>query len=124
MFKQLVKTVLKEYDRDDPTDNPWLAAKQFKQNQFKKEKLYSKPIQPVKPEDLVYIKVVNVQQFGSFKANEMYLTNKKEFPYTYYQEKAYKFPLSKAEAFVEKHPKEIIDNMGEKYERHFEIEKI
>lgn len=124
MFKQLVETVLKEYDRDDPHDNPWGFAKEFKQNQFEKEKLYSKPIQPVKPEDLVYIKVVNVQQFGSFRANEMYLTNKKEFPYTYYREKAYKFPVSKAEAFVEKHPKEIIDNMGEKYERHFEIEKI
>lgn len=124
MFRQLIETVFLEYDRNDPSDNPWLAAKQYKQAQFEKEKLYSKPIQPLKPKDLVYIKVVNIQQFGSFKSNELYLTNKKDFPYTYYREKAYKFPIDKAEEFIKNHPKEIINNLGEKYERHFELEKI
>lgn len=123
MFRNLVETVLKEYDRDDPHDNPWGFAKEFKQNQFEKEKLYSKPIQPVKPEDLVYIKSISTQQFGFYNTAEMYLTNNKEKPYTYDKEKAYKFPLSKAEEFIEKHPKEIITSYGMKYQRHFELEK-
>ena len=122
-FKELIETILKEYDRDDPSDNPWLAARQYKQDQLEREKLYSKPIQPVKPEELVYIKSINTEQFGSYRTNEMYLTNKKDFPYCYTKEKAFKFPASKAEQFVVNHPKQIVNKMGNFYEVHFEIEK-
>lgn len=126
-------TLLEGYDRDDPTDNFWQAARDYKAQQFQdrieKEKIYSKPIEPLKKEDLVFIKAITKPLYGAQRANEMYLTNQEKFPYTYNPEKAWKFPMSKAQKFVDDHPKVIKDDpvlKGDqyKYELHFEIEQI
>lgn len=122
-FKELFETVLAEYDRDDPSDNFWQAAKDYKNDQMKKNTIYSKPIKPLTLEDKVYIKAINTEQFGSYRTNEMYLTNRKDFPYCYSKEKAFKFPLSQAEEFVNNHPKQTVDKTGNPYEVHFELEK-
>ena len=129
MFKDLlVSTLLTETDWDDPTERYWDRSP-VEVPKIEKEKIYSKPIQPLDKEELVFIKCVTKQLFGSQATNEMYLTNRKPFPYTYDQEKAWKFPLSKAEKFVDSHPKEVkqmpmLKGDQYKYEVHFEIEQI
>ena len=121
-FKDFAFSVLlTEYDRDDPTDNFWQAAKDYKR--MEKEKLYSKPINPLKNDDKVFIKVIIVDLKTSNVRSIMYLTGKEDFPYTYDRKKAKVFNVSEAEEFVKRHPKETIDDFGRKYEKHFEIEK-
>ena len=117
--------LLMETDWNDPTERYWDRSPVEIEN----EKIYSKPIQPVGKEELVFIKAITKPLWGSQKPNEMYLTNKEKFPYTYDQEKAWKFPLSKAEQFVDSHPKTVKQDpilKGDqfKYEVHFEIEQI
>lgn len=122
MFRNLVETVLKEYDRDDPHDNPWEAAKKYKQDQFEKERLYSKNINPVKPEEFVYIKAIFVNQ-NNFKTGVFYIANQQK-PYVREKERATKYSVIDGEKFIEKHPKEIVqDKNGNSFERHFELEK-
>lgn len=122
MFKNLVETVLKEYDRDDPHDNPWGFAKQFKQDQFEKEKLYSKPIQPVKSQEFVYIKAIFTSQ-DSFKNSVFYIANQPK-PYVRDKEQATKYSVIDGENFIKKYPKQIVqDKNGNSFERHFELEK-
>ena len=122
-FKSLIEAFLTEYDRDDPTDNFYQAAKDYKNQEFEKNKLYSKPIKPLALEDKVYIKAISTEQFGSYRTNEMYLTNKKDFPYCYSKEKAFKFPISRAEEFINNHSKQVVTKLGNPYEIHFELEK-
>ena len=122
MFKNLVETDLKEYDRDDPHDNPWGFAKQFKQDQFEKEKLYSKPIQPVKPQEFVYIKAIFTSQ-DNFKNSIFYIANQSK-PYVRDKEQATKYSVIDGENFIKKYPKQIVqDKNGNSFERHFELEK-
>ena len=56
-FRNLIETILIEYDRDDPTDNFWTAAKDTKR-ELKKNTLYTKTINPVKDTDPVYVKLI------------------------------------------------------------------
>ena len=129
MFRDyIVSTLLLETDWDDPTERYWDRSP-VEVPKIEKEKIYSKPIQPLSKEELVFIKAITKPLWGSQKPNEMYLTNKEKFPYTYDQEKAWKFPLSKAEQFVDSHPKivkqdPILKGNQFKYELHFEIEQI
>ena len=125
-FGNLVfSTLLTETDWSDPTERYFDRSPVS----VEPEKIYSKPIEPLKKEELVWIKCITKQLFGSQLTNEMYLTNDKKFPYTWNKEKAYKYPLSKAEKFVDDHPKEIkqmplMKGDQYKYETHFEIEQI
>ena len=126
-FGNLVTSVLlrETIDYDDPTERYWDRSPVT----IEPEKIYSKPIDPVQKEELVWIKCITKQLFGSQLTNEMYLTNKEKFPYTYDQEKAWKYPLSKAEKFVDSHPKEVkqmpmMQGDQYKYEIHYEIEQI
>ena len=129
-FRDLVLSSLKETtDWDDPTERYWDRSRPVEVPKIEKEKIYSKPIQPLAKEELVFIKRINKQLFGLQQTNEMYLTNKKDFPYTDNKEKAWKFPLSKAEKFVDDHPKiiqqdPVLKSDQFKYEVHFEIEQI
>lgn len=125
-FGNLVfSTLLSETDWSDPTERYFDRSPV----NIEPEKIYSKPIEPLKKEELVFIKCITKQLFGSQLTNEMYLTNDKKFPYTWNKEKAYKYPLSKAEKFVDDHPKEtkqmpLMKDDKYKYETHFEIEQI
>lgn len=124
MFKNLVETVLKEYDRDDPHDNPWGFAKKYKQDQFEKNRLYSKQINPVKSNELVYIKAIFVNM-NNFKTSIYYISNTEPKPYVREKEKATKYSVADGENFIKKYPKQIItDKNGNSFERHFELEKI
>jgi hypothetical protein len=123
-FKELVETILKEYDRDDPHDNPWAFAKQFKQDQYEKNKLYSKLINPVKSNDLVYIKAIFINQ-NTFNSNIFYISNTQPKPYVREKENATKFSVADGENFIKKYPKQLVqDKKGNTFERHFELEKI
>ena len=127
-FRDLVISSLKETDWDDPTERYWDRSP-VEVPKLEKEKIYSKPIQPLAKEELVFIKIISKQLFGLQQTNEMYLTNDEKFPYTWDQEKAKKFPLSKAEKFVDSHPKTIRQDpvlKGDefKHEVHYEIEQI
>lgn len=124
-FNDLVfSIILKEYDRDDPSDNFWQAAKDYKRNEIKKNTLYSKPIVPLKNEDKVYIKAILIDKNSSNIISILYLTNNNTFPYTYDKKKANKFAISVAENFIKNHKKQEINNYGKIYERHFELEKV
>lgn len=123
MFKELIETVLKEYDREDPHDNPWGFAKKYKQDQFEKERLYSKNINPVKPEEFVYIKAI-FRNTDSFKTSVFYISNTQPKPYVREKENATKFSAIDGENFIKKFPKQIVqDKNNNSFERHFELEK-
>jgi len=121
-FRNLIETILIEYDRDDPTDNFWAAAKDTKR-ELKKNTLYTKTINPVKDTDPVYVKLI-VRDENSNLVNELWLTKNNPLHKTYDKNKATTFPSIKAEEWVKRHPKEIkTDPSGKKYELHYEIEK-
>ena len=123
-FKKLIENILVEYDRDDLSDNFWQAAKDYKQTQFEKEKLYSKAINPVKSNELVYIKAIFVNM-SNFKTSIYYISNIEPKPYVREKEKATKYSVTDGENFIKKYPKQIIsDKNGNSFERHFELEKI
>lgn len=132
-FKTLLENLLIEYDRDDPSDNPWLAADNFKREQAEKRELATKLQNikntiPITKRDLVYLKVITEHIPERLPTNIMYLTGNKKFPYTYDKEKAKKFDRTLAEYFLKKHPDPIItseDVIPEfRYKKHFEIEEI
>lgn len=132
-FKTLLENLLIEYDRDDPSDNPWLAANNFKREQINKKEL-AKKLQnikntiPITKRDLVYLKAITEHIPGKLPTNIMYLTGNKKFPYTYDKEKAKKFDRILAEYFLKKHSDPIIISKDEipgfYYKKHFEIEEI
>ena len=124
-FKKLIENILVEYDRDDLSDNFWQAAKNYKQTQFEKEKLYSKTINPVNAKDLVYIKAVFTNKTTN-NISVFYISNNQpKSPYVKEKSQATQFSVTEGENFINKHPKQIVkDKNNNEFERHFELEKI
>lgn len=131
-FKNFVFNVmLQETDWDDPTERYWDRSphndepKEKPQEIIKKDTLYTKPIKPLELEDKVYIKAILTNPLTYDKVNIMYLTGKKEQPYTYDKVKAERYPVQVGEEFVKNHNKTVITTPeGQRLERHFELEKV
>ena len=119
-FKELFKTVLKETDWDDPSERYWDRSPV----NVEPETLYSKPINPVKKEDLCYLKGIFVNTI-THNVNVYYIsTTNGKSPYVKEKENATKFKVEDAEKFIEQHPKRLVKNKNSEFELHFEIEKI
>lgn len=123
-FKNLILDVmLQETDWDDPTERYWDRSPVSTDTTIKKDTLYTKPINPLKNQDEVYIKCVTFNVSSPSMNAVMYLTGNEDFKYTFDVRKAKKFPLEAAQVFIDKHQKEQFEDMGKTYERHFELEK-
>lgn len=119
-FKELFETVLKETDWDDSTERYWDRSPV----NIEPETLYSKPINPVKKEDLCYLKAIFVNTTTS-NVNVYYISNTNgKSPYVKEIEKATKFKVKDGEKFIEQHPKKLVKNKTSEFELHFELEKI
>ena len=124
-FKKLIENILVEYDRDDPSDNFWQTATDYKQTQFEKEKLYSKTINPVNTKDLVYIKAVFTNKTTN-NISVFYISNNQpKSPCVKEKSQSTQFSVTEGENFINKYPKQIVkDKNNNEFERHFELEKI
>lgn len=118
-FRNLIETLLTEIDYDDPTERYWDRSPV----DVEPETLYSKPINPVKKEDLAYLKGIFVNT-STNNVNVYYIsTTNGKSPYVKEKENATKFKVEDAEKFIEQHPKQLVKNKNAEFELHFEIEK-
>ena len=122
-FRNLIETVLTEIDYDDPTERYWDRSPVNVDPDLQKNILYSKPINPVKKDEPVYIKIITTEKYGNSNTKVVYLKSNKTDPFTNDKSQASRFKLADAEIFVNKHPKKDIMISGVPYERHLEIEK-
>lgn len=131
-IRKIIESVLTETDWDDRSEQYWPHSIDDEDNstkdtkpEIKKDTLYSKPIKPLELEDKVYIKAILTNPLTYDKVNIMYLTGKKEQPYTYDKNKAERYPVQVGEEFVKNHDKNVITTPeGQRLERHFELEKV
>lgn len=131
-FKTLVTEIyqnLKEYERDDPSDNPWNISKDQAKEiakinptiQSKNSSYTQTTIQPVRNLDLVYIKQITVDTQDLNKPSTvMWLTNKNQTHRTYEKENASLFRADSANKWLAEHPR--FKTADGRYEIHYEIE--
>lgn len=122
-FRILLEKLLDEYDRDDPTDNFWKAAKDNKNISVpKRQDLVIKPINSVKQEDLVFIKQVTVDtETGEITGTRWLSNSAKPYGRAFDRNNAQKYTLSQAQKWVDAHPRQKIQD---RYEIHYEIESV
>lgn len=111
-----MKRLFKEFDEDDKY---WTTSSEWR-DYFNKNKPQIKEITPIKPQELVYIKMIQSRVEDGVPLTTMYIrrdgTNVNDKKY------ADLFTLKSAEAWLQRHPDAI--SQDKKFKFHYEIESL